>query len=299
MTRVEGTMFDLSDQRVTGRLGLRYEDVAQDGRVRLEPLPASLGVVWRALPLEESMRVAFVATGVLPILTRLVVEAGDGPFPIDDALEVEGSFTLAHARADDGAVDKVFLDIDTELTGRVGRTNLPPPSDAGARVFAGRVRAEHVFTKPFAEAGERKVRALEIDGRALVPPRQRRAHAPRETLEVAPSARAIEPDFELDPTSFALGLGHTDSNQHVNSLVYPRLFEEAALRRLASLGRSTSVLARAIDAAYRRPSFAGDELRLALRTYEDDGRIVCTGAFFGRGESDLEKARAYLKMTLD
>ena len=32
---------------VTGELPLRFEDIAMDGRVRLEPLAASLTLLWR------------------------------------------------------------------------------------------------------------------------------------------------------------------------------------------------------------------------------------------------------------
>src|SRR5205823_12900006 len=47
-------------------------------------------------------------------------------------------------------------------------------------------------------------------------------------------ARALD---EVAPDDFAetFGLVHTDSNHHVNSLVYIRLFEEAALRRFGKL----------------------------------------------------------------
>ena len=36
-------------QRTTGEAALRYEDVAQDGRVLPAALPSALGVVWREL----------------------------------------------------------------------------------------------------------------------------------------------------------------------------------------------------------------------------------------------------------
>jgi hypothetical protein len=65
----------------------------------------------------------------------------------------------------------------------------------------------------------------------------------------------------------AFGLDHTDSNQHVNSLVYPRLFAEAALRRLAELERPRRLLIRALDIAYRKPSFAGDRVRIHTRLF--------------------------------
>ena len=64
----------------------------------------------------------------------------------------------------------------------------------------------------------------------------------------------------MDPTPLPLGLAHTDANQHVNSLVYPRLFEEAVLRRLATLGKPTALLTRRAEVAFRKPAFAGEVL---------------------------------------
>ena len=75
------------------------------------------------------------------------------------------------------------------------------------------------------------------------------------------------------------GLGHTDSNQHVNSLVYPRFFEDAALRRLAALGLPTAAMPVYLDIAYRKPCFAGDRMRIDLTTFELDGRHGARGAF--------------------
>ena len=94
---------------------------------------------------------------------------------------------------------------------------------------------------------------------------------------------------------------HTDSNQHVNSLVYPRLFEEAALRRLAASGRSTAVLARSLRIAYRRPSFAGESLRVFVRAYEGDRGVTCTGYFFGADDdpSRTDRARAFIQMRFE
>jgi hypothetical protein len=60
---------------------------------------------------------------------------------------------------------------------------------------------------------------------------------------------------------------------HVNSLVYLRVFEEAALRRFASLGRGAAVLGRQVDIAYRKPCFAGQTMRVALQAFEKDGRL--------------------------
>jgi acyl-CoA thioesterase FadM len=96
---------------------------------------------------------------------------------------------------------------------------------------------------------------------------------------------------------------HTDSNQHVNSLVYPRLFEEAVMRRLFALGRSRAVLARSLVIGWRRPSFAGDVLKVDLRLFETSATgLVAVGMFFGETETakgpDRDRARCYVRLDL-
>jgi len=282
--------------RARGKLHLRYEDVAQDGRLLLEAIPVALGVVWRELTLPPEVRTDLLAKGVIPILTRFEIEGTPGPFPVEGHLDVEGGYTLA-CTADPA---RVLLDMDVSVHGKKGRTNLPPPDDAGALVPAGTLRAEHVFTRPFAPPEARRVEALELGGRSFVPSARRAWRAPITALDAPPGARALDADWVDDPVAWVMGLTHTDSNQHVNSLVYPRLFEEAALRRLAAHGRSTSVLARSLDIAFRRPSFAGERLRAVARLWEHEGKAICTGAFFADGDPiDLAKARVYVRIALD
>lgn len=291
-------MFALPDQFAKGTMHLRYEDIAQDGRPRVGALPVALGVVWRGVSMPKEARTSLAQAGILPILTRFRVEAEDGPFAIERPFDVSGSFRLAHAKAASGEVERLFLDIEAELTAPIGRTNFPPPENAGAMVRVGSVLAEHTFTRPFAPAGERKVTHLPVGDLRVVPPRERASLSPAELLEPPEGAIAIEADFSMDPTRFAMGITHTDSNQHVNSLVYPALFEECALRRLHALGKATSVLARSLDVRYRRPSFAGDVLSCSLRTFSRGGSIECVGAIFGEGETDLTKARCTVRMIL-
>ena len=81
-----------------------------------------------------------------------------------------------------------------------------------------------------------------------------------------------------EPVRF--GLMHTDSNQHVNSLVYPRRFEERALSHLAQLGVDASaLLARRVEAAFRKPCFAGDLAWITLRAWTLDGALWVSGTF--------------------
>jgi hypothetical protein len=292
---------NLGGERVQGQLALRYEDVAQDGRLVFETIPVGLATLWGKLLAEGPEREALLAGGVIPILTRLSIEASPGPFAMDRPLDVEGGYTLSHDVDARGQVARLLLDMDASLSGPKGRTNLPPPDDAGALALAGRVRAEHVFTRPFAAPEERKVLTLDLGDGPFVPPARRKWLAPATVLDVPEGARALDQGYLEDPARLWLGLTHTDSNQHVNSLVYPRFFEEVALRRAGALGRSTALLARAAEVAYRRPSFAGEQLRVLVRAYEVGEQFVCAGAFFGVGEdaSDLSRARAFVRMSLE
>jgi hypothetical protein len=86
--------------------------------------------------------------------------------------------------------------------------------------------------------------------------------------------RALEPAGER-----RFGMMHTDSNQHVNSLVYPRLFEEAVVERAAGVAGSEGLLARAIDVRYRKPFFAGDRASLALAVARGDAGVEAHGVF--------------------
>ena len=142
-------------ERAAGRLHLRYEDVAQDGRLLLGTLPVALGVLWRAITIPQDLRAFMREKAILPILTRFEIEAGPGPFAVDQPIDVEGGYRLAHAVGDSGEVARLFLDMDATLKGKKGRTNLPPPADKGTEAIAGTLNVEHVFTRPFAPPGER------------------------------------------------------------------------------------------------------------------------------------------------
>jgi hypothetical protein len=214
-------------------------------------------------------------------------------------VDVEGGYRMMHTTDDGGHVAGIFLDMDVELHGTKGRTNLSPPADQGQRALVGRLRAEHVFTRPFAPPELRRVVSLPVEGCDHVPAAQRTSKPPATVLDPPAGSRPLEGALVDDHTTTVLGLCHTDSNQHVNSLVYLRLFQEASLRRIASLGHRTDVLARKLDIAFRKPSFAGDKIRVALRAFESETRVVCVGAFFGEGERDSDRARVYAQMTFE
>ena len=285
-----------STHRARGTFHLRYEDIAQDGRLVLEAATPALGqAVWRPLIGASPLAPMMVEQGVIPILTRLVIEGTPGPFSTEGELTAHGAYQLAHARDARGEVERLFLNMWAELTAPIGKTHGPPPPRAGEIATASRLCAEHVFTRLFAPPDQRRVTRFDAPGVPDIPEARYAPQPLGALLELPEGAVALEERIRVDPTPIAFGLGHTDSNQHVNSLVYPRLFEDAALRRFAELGRSTSVLARAIEIGFRKPCFAGQSMRIALRAFALGDRLGACGAFVTEKDAagDLGAARPH------
>jgi hypothetical protein len=176
--------------------------------------------------------------------------------------------------------------------GRTGR--LFPPEPAGALALAGQMFAEHTFTRPFAPAAQRKVTALPAPFDAL-PPRLYPLRPTSTAGEAPEGARWLEDDVTPDPMEFAFALDQTDSNQHVNSLVYIRLFVEAAQRKLAARGMDFRVISRSVDIAYRKPCFAGDRVRAFTRVYEHADGVGVAGFMAAPGD-DAAKPRCHVRV---
>ncbi len=103
----------------------------------------------------------------------------------------------------------------------------------------------------------------------------------------------LEERMSVDATPIAFGLAHTDSNRHVNSLVYPRLFEDAAMRRFAALGKlKPAVLSRHAEAAFRKPCFAGETYAVALQAFTLGGRLGAAGSFVSSADAASPEALA-------
>jgi len=248
------------------RVHLRYEDVCQDGRLVLEMMPNALGAaVWNAQLAKDDFAKTCMMHGIVPILTRFVIEGTEGPFAVSPALAVKGRFQIAQVFSASGAPERVALNMWAELSGPRGRTYPPEPDGAGETISAGRIFGEHVFTRLFASSpAERRVKTLDMPGAPKDLPR----HAQRVFSEFTSG------EFAIDEAPIAFGLAHTDSNHHVNSLVYLRLFEEAALRRFRAIGRSEPLLGRELEILYRKPCFAGDRMRVHVRASERDGKLA-------------------------
>lgn len=289
-------------QRGSSSIPVRYEEVTQDGQLVLEFLPQVFGlVVWQGLLDSQPEWQALYRAGIIPILRRVVIEAGDGPISPITPATARGAYGLARAYAPTGETERMFLCMWGEVEAPRSRLHGPKPDGVGQPVVAGRVFAEHVFTRPFAGAGERRVVALD-PGMPSVPDAAHRERAVGELLAAPPGAIALDADLAPDPSTLVVGLDHTDSNQHVNSLAYPRLFVEAALRRAARHGRPLRVVAKRMEIAYLRPSFVGETLRAHVAAWALGERTHVAGVLVddasAPGESPLARPRCAFRLEL-
>lgn len=289
-------------QRGAGPFSLRYEDVVQDGRLKLEPVTHSVGAaIWRRALDNHPLVQRLLGDRILPILSRLSVEAGGGPVAVRLPVQARGTFQMVRTV---DAEDRIRLRLDMwgELCALPGLTHGPAPDEGAEPGTVGRMIAEHVLTRPFDPPEARQVDEIPGGLPEDVPMHDARWRAPTTALELPRGAKPIDDAFALDPCPIVFGLGHTDSNQHVNSLVYPRLLEEAALRRFHSLGLRTDVLARYVDLAFRKPCFAGDRMRIMLRAYRLGDEVGVVGAFITAGEAitagpaPSDRAHCYARM---
>lgn len=277
----------------TAEIPLRFEDLAQDGRMRLEGMLPGLGpTTWRHLTRGETGR-ALLGQGIVPILTRLILVGEGGPFGVDAPASTRGTWAYSHVRDASGNVERILLGMWMEISMPLECVYGPPPDGAGTMTRAGSVYAEHTLTRPFAAPAERKVVRLEAPGIDAVPGPAVTPVRADDVVRVPDGAVFLDATEQLDPAPIVLGLSHTDSNQHVNSLVYARLFEEAALRRIGEHGRSTGLLARRVHLGYRKPSFAGDVAEIRLRLYEHEGRLGAVGWFSHKGRPESPTCRVH------
>jgi hypothetical protein len=266
-----------ADQAHTEEALLRYEDVAQDGRVIPVALLNSTRGLWQhVLPKSPGQRAA--AQGIVPILTRLTLVSLDAPIHVDQPVETRAGFQLAHDREPDGEA-RIFMNVWAELYGSAGRTRVDPP---GPWVRAGHLFAEHTLTRLFAAPGQRRVSRLEVPGLPELPEARHDAQPPTTAGDAPPGARWLD-ELGPDAAEVAFTLDQTDANQHVNSLVYVRVFLDAAARRVAAIGRALTVLSRAVDIAYRKPCFAGDRVRAYVRLFGPAGEGGERGAAVAAG----------------
>jgi hypothetical protein len=277
-----------SDQSVTSTGFLRFEDVAQDGRLLPIAFPSAQAALWRDVVVDHPGARNALAQGVIPILTRMTIAGSDQPIRVDQPIEVRSGFVLA--RDGDSAARRLFMNVWCDLRG-AGKLGRHSP---GQLVPAGTLFSEHTFTRPLAPDGQRRVTELAVEGYPHVPDVVYAAPLPTSAGEPPEGGRWLQ-EVAADPTEHVLTLDHTDSNQHVNSLVYIRIFLDAAYRRLAVTRRSVVVHSRSVDIAYRRPCFAGDRLWPHLGLFELADRVGAAGFIAGIDG----KPRCYVRISFD
>jgi len=280
--------------RATGNYPLRFEDLSQDGRVHLEPIVASVdAAVWRPLLNTSAVSRALHASGVRPVFTRLALEVGPARLELGEVLTAEGAYEIAHEPDGRGGAVRLFLNMWTTIW-------VEPSKHRATRASVGRLFAEHQLTRPHAPPGARRVVAL--PGDEPLPRAEYRSPRHESLLDLAPDREWLEPALGDDAGPVRFGLSHTDVNQHVNSLVYPRLFGEAALRRFHGLGAATRTLASRLHIAFRKPFFAGDAATIELRVYREvlSQELGAVGTFRTAGEAgggeERQKPHVYVDL---
>src|SRR5690606_32262406 len=95
-------------------LRLRYEDVAQDGRLRLEAAQVCMGEsVWRGSLGRHPAMAILREAGIVPILRRFVVRGGDAPLSVHTPVRARGRWGFAAVEN----ADRFLLDIRVDVTG--------------------------------------------------------------------------------------------------------------------------------------------------------------------------------------
>ncbi len=264
----------------------RYEDCTQDGRLIPLAIPPALGGLWREVLVHHPGARNALAAGVIPILTRLTLTSLDQPIRVDRPFQSTAGFLLAHDKQGD-EVSRLYMNVWADTRGAAGK--LSRHVTPGELAPAGTIFAEHTFTRLMAPPDQRKVTRLAVEGYPEIPETRYAAPAPT-TAQEPPEGAAWTSDLEPDTTDYVFTLDQTDSNQHVNSLVYIRLFLEAVNRRLAKEGQPLRVRSRAVDIAYRKPCFAGDRVRAHVRLFQ--------GGAAGHVAGDDGKPRCYVRTIL-
>ncbi len=280
-------------QRGRGDLALRYEDVSQDGRLGCRAMTHGIGpALFRDVIRTHAAAPLFAKEGIVPILSRVTVESHGGPIGVQLPVACDGAFSFVKT-TDARSKVRFRADMWVFVQGRRGRTHGPTPTEADPMLALGTVLAEHVLTRPFGAPERRHVDALPD---TLVPGEERAWSPPEALLELPEGARWLEPASSPDPNVTLFGLGHTDSNQHVNSLVYPLLLEEAALRRAAALGDTKKGFCRWFDIAFRKPYFAGDAARVSLRAYRRGDAFGIVGTVVDANDESVARTFGRLEL---
>jgi hypothetical protein len=242
---------------------LRYDDVMQDGRLRLDAVWRPVGRLIWSRP-EPSRVLAKLGEGVGTVLARAVFEATEVRVPARAPVRTRAWFRFEHTLGGDGKVDRIQF--NTWIRSTILGDETPEP-------LLARAYGQRVFTRLGSKSGERSVTRLEGLGTNGVPQHRGEWFPARALLDIPPGAVLLDRAPRVDPGRIVFGLSHTDGNHHVNFLAYPRFIEEAALGRFVDLGIGAKIAARQVEIRYRKPSFAGDTLKLVLQAYRNDDAL--------------------------
>lgn len=283
-----------TDQATTNPLVPRYEDCTQDGRLNTLAIPPALATLWMSRQLQGSTTQRTRATGLIPLLTRLTVTSLDQPVRVTRAFEASCGYVLAHDRDASGAVSRLFMNVWADVR---GRPHVPAaarqPGGGRELVAAGHAFAEHTYTRPFGPPEERRVTSFAgIPGAPEVPENRYHQPAPASAGDAPDGATWLD-ELAPDPVDTRFLLDHSDANQHVNSLVYVRLWLDAVGRRLAAAGHTGPLRSRAFDIAYRKPSFVGERIRAHIRLFALGNLIG--GAGFLAADGEDARPRCYVR----
>lgn len=263
-----------------GQTRLRFEDVARDGRLRLEGIWPAIGpILWGKMEVANAL-LRLGGDGVRAVLTYVQLDGGNDPVSVRALCEQEVRWRLGKTLDEAGQTTRILFDtwlLSSAPRGVPGNPGAAPASDE--RVCVARAYGQHVFTKPAAPPGQHRVTQIDDPLLSGIAVTESSFREPRALLGLPPGAVALDPTPRPDAAPIVFGLCHTDGNQHVNFLSYPRLAEEAALRRFAELGRDPRRLARRAEVSYRKPCFDGDVVRMQIQAFESDDEIGVVVAF--------------------
>jgi hypothetical protein len=288
-----------SQQIAQGQTRPRYEDIAQDGRLRLEGIWPPVGpILWGGeLPITRCLT-RLGASGVRAVLTRAVVWGGSEPLSARSPISHELAYALSHSRDASGQIDRILFETWLSSSAPRGVASDPGQPASGPPVLAARAYGQHVFTRPVAAAGRHRVLELDDPELTKVPETSGAWLDPLALLALPDGVEPLEQEPQPDPAVVVFGLAHTDGNQHVNFLAYPRLVEDAALRRLSGLGLGSRWLARFAEIGYRKPCFAGDRMRIVLQAFRIGEQLGVCAAFVPEGASGLDRPHCTARMLL-
>ena len=251
----------VSDAEPEDSGSLRYDDVIQDGRLRLESAWRPTGkLLWRD---PDAAKVfAAMKGGITNVLSRVTLQAGEVRISPRAKLRTKVTYRFEHTVDGAGAVDHILFSTWVDVWGQ---------ARDGAFVQAARAHGQRVFTRLDAPPGKHLITHLDAFGPQGFPPDRVKWEPATALLEPPAGATLLDPAPRLDPVPVVFGLTHTDLNQHVNFLMYHRAVEQAALSRSLELGHGARIASREVSLGYRKPSFAGDVVRVAVQAFRLSG----------------------------